>query len=308
MTDKEILKCQQDSSYIYNLQQQSPLTTTQLKFTKFILGVGKHCPNMTIFGESAKIPFLSRAHIHMLKFWDRIRNLDQVTLVNKAYRENITMNTNWCRTVQILTAKYNLHATRREPNDFPETVKKVINTDFIDYWKSRIENPELEKKLTLYAKAKQTFKIDTYTELPFRDRQIISKFLCVSHKLHIETGRHQNTPREERICHLCTLNKVEDEEHFITECPAYSKLRTEHLTNVDIHIDQLLTQEPLALATFLRKAYTLREELLKEQPGEQYHVAHKNKLQLTLRKGIKIPRVCNITKDGLKIKILNASS
>ena len=109
----------------------------------------------------------------------------------------------------------------------------------------------------------------------------------MSHKLHIETGRHQNTPREERICHLCTLNKVEDEEHFITECPAYSKLRTEHLTNVDIHIDQLLTQEPLALATFLRKAYTLREELLKGQPGEQYHVAHKNKLQLTLRKGIK---------------------
>ena len=189
-----------------------------------------------------------------------------------------------------------------------QKLKKVINTDFIDYWKSRIENPALEKKLTLYAKAKQTFKIDTYTELPFRDRQIISKFLCVSHKLHIETGRHQNTPREERICHLCTLNKVEDEEHFITECPAYSKLRTEHLTNVDIHIDQLLTQEPLALATFLRKAYTLREELLKEQPGEQYHVAHKNKLQLTLRKGIKIPRVCNITKDGLKIKILNASS
>ena len=102
MTDKEILKCQQDSSYIYNLQQQSPLTTTQLKFTKFILGVGKHCPNMTIFGESAKIPFLSRAHIHMLKFWDRIRNLDQVTLVNKAYRENLTMNTNWCTTREML--------------------------------------------------------------------------------------------------------------------------------------------------------------------------------------------------------------
>lgn len=303
MTDSEITKCQHDDSHIYHIQQTSPLTTTQLKFTKFVLGVGKHCPNMAIFGESAKIPFLARAHIHMLKFWHRIRNLDETTLVNKAYRENIHMNTNWCRTIQVLNAKYNLHAGHGEPEDFPGLVKKVINQDFATYWKSRIENPAIEKKLSLYSKTKQNFEIDAYTDLPFRDRQMISKFLCVSHKLHVETGRHQQTPREDRICQLCTLKKVEDEEHFILECPAYSKIRTEIFLNKEVDIGQSLAQEPLTLATFLRRAYKLRDELLEEQPSETYHVAHKSKLKLTIRKGPKMARICNVSKDGLKVKI-----
>ena len=58
MTDKQIERCKQDQTHIYTLCNQSPLTTTQLKFTKFILGVGKNCPNMTISGESAAIPLV----------------------------------------------------------------------------------------------------------------------------------------------------------------------------------------------------------------------------------------------------------
>ena len=303
MTDKQITKCLQDNSHIYHIQQTSPLTTAQLKFSKFVLGVGKHSPNMAIFGESAKIPFLARAHIHMLKFWHRIKNLDETTLVNKAYRENIRMNTNWCKTIQVLNAKYNLHAGALEHEDFPGQVKKVVNCDFTSYWKSRIENPALERKLDLYSKTKTKFEISAYTDLPFRERQMISKFLCSSHKLHIETGRHHKIPREDRICQLCTLNKVEDEGHFILDCPAYSQIRSEIFHNMAIDLRQLLAQEPLTLATYLRKAYKLRDELLEEQPREIYHVAHKRKLKLTIRKGPKTPGVRNVAKDGLKIVI-----
>ena len=101
---------------------------------------------MTSFGESAAIPLLSRAHIHMLKFWDRIKNMDASTLVNMAYRENISMNTNWCKTIQVLNAKYNFHSRQYESKDFPAMVKKEIKSDFIRHWKSRISNPEIEKK------------------------------------------------------------------------------------------------------------------------------------------------------------------
>ena len=303
MTDLQIQRCQQDRSHIYHLQQTSPLTTTQLKFSKFILGVGKQCPNMSIFGETAAIPFLARAHIHMLKFWNRIKEMDKTTLVNMAYRENIRMNTNWCKTIQVLNATYNLHSRESGPEDFPELVKKTIYNDFTGFWKSRITDPSLEKKLSLYAKTKKDFRIDAYTDLPFKDRQIISKFLCVSHKLKIETGRHLNVPREERICELCTLNNIEDEEHFITKCPAYATLRAQYFgENCDI---QSMTQDPKNLASFLRKAYSKRDEILEEQPKEQYHVAHKNRLKMTLRKGPKLNKISNVDKDGMKIKITN---
>ena len=305
MTDRQIEKCKHDPTHIYTLCNESPLTKTQLKFTKFILGVGKQCLNMSIFGESAALPLLTRAHIHMLKFWDRIKNMTENTLVNMAYRENILMNTNWCQTIQILNAKYELHSRQFEPKDFPSLVKKVIKLDFTRHWKSRITNPDLEKKLSLYSKLKKDFKIDAYTELPFKDRQIISKMMCVSHKLEVETGRYQNIPREKRICKVCPLNKVEDEEHFITECPAYGEIRHQHLGSTNYtNLENLLSEiEPAVVAIFLRKAYTLREQLLEEQPAESYHVAQEQGLKLTIRKGPKTHVVSNVEKDGLRIKL-----
>ena len=306
MTDRQIERCKQDQTYIYTLCNESPLTTTQLKFTKFLLGVGKHCPNMSIFGESAALPLHTRAHIHMLKFWDRIKNMAEHTLVNMAYRENVMMNTNWCKTIQILNAKYNFHFRQYEPKDFPSLVKKIVKLDFTSHWKSRITSPEIEKRLNLYSKIKNDFKIDPYTDLPFRDRQIISKMLCVSHKLEVETGRYQpDMPREKRICQVCTLNKVEDEEHFISECPAYGKIRNQYLgsTNYPDIKNLLSDREPLTVATFLRKAYTLREQILEGEPDERYHVAQKKGLKMVIRKGHKTKLVSNVVKDGLKIKL-----
>ena len=49
----------------------------------------------------------------------------------------------------------------------------------------------------------------------------------------IEKGRHVSPKIEphNRICTLCNLNSVEDEFHFIMECPFYSTLRI-NLLNV----------------------------------------------------------------------------
>ena len=269
------------------------------------LGVGKFCPNMSIFGESAALPLLTRAHIHMMKFWNRIKDMNQDTLVNMAYRENLSMNSNWCKTIQTLNSIYGLHSRQLDPKDFPSVVKKTIKTDFIEFWKSRILNPEIEKKLSLYSKIKTEFKVEPYTDLPFRDRQIISKIVCVNHKLRIETGRHQNIPRDERICQLCTQNKIEDEEHFIAECPAFTAIRTEHFgPQTLIRSEDLLTQvDPSVLASFLRKAYSLRDTLTEETPTEKFHISQKKGLKMTICKGPKVGNVTNLTKDGLKIKI-----
>jgi hypothetical protein len=48
---------------------------------------------------------------------------------------------------------------------------------------------------------------------------LISKFRCNNIKLPIETGRWSNTPREERICHLCNVC-LGTEFHFLFECTA----------------------------------------------------------------------------------------
>ena len=63
-----------------------------------------------------------------------------------------------------------------------------------------------------------------------------------THKLQIETGRYKSIEKEKRLCTLCNLNKVESEEHFLLECPAYKSHRykfSEELKSIsEINLEQ----------------------------------------------------------------------
>ena len=53
---------------------------------------------------------------------------------------------------------------------------------------------------------------------------IFCKFRIGCHKLEIEIGRHKNIPINERICKLCN-DHIEDEVHFLLQCPYLKKFR-----------------------------------------------------------------------------------
>ena len=41
--------------------------------------------------------------------------------------------------------------------------------------------------------------------------------------LHVDTGQWVDTKREDRLCQVCqSFEDVEDEQHFLFSCPAYS--------------------------------------------------------------------------------------
>ena len=58
----------------------------------------------------------------------------------------------------------------------------------------------------------------------YRVRQALSKFRISAHKLEIERGRYTvpKTPVCSRIRKQCNIGMVEDEIHFLLECPKYS--------------------------------------------------------------------------------------
>ena len=319
MSERQIEKCKQGITSVYELAKQADMTTTQLKFIKFILGVGKSSPSMAVFGEAAVLPLLLRAQVSMLKYWNRIKAMDDNTLVKLAYKENLETNSTWCKTIQVLNTTFNLHRNDWSQLEFPNAMKKKVKSDFIAHWRSRIGNPELEKKLSLYSKVKKgDFLVGKYLSMPsFKNRQILSKFLCSSHKLRIETGRHTHieTPREQRLCQLCTMNKVEDEHHFILECPVYENIRRDSPIQLEKYdsLEALFhLEDPPILAEYLRKAYNLRDQLSAEEP-ETYRIVERSKdgMNLFLCKGKDTPgrlRVKNITKDGLRFKIYRTST
>ena len=240
-------------------------TTTQLKFLKFALGVKKHCPTLAVLGEAAEIPLALTGCIRMLTYWNRTREMDVSTLVKKAYLENLSSNSNWCQTIQILNANLGLHSRQKEIKNFAFSAKRTMRDLFIRYWEQELQLARQEQggRRKFYAQTKKRFQTESYLSLPvFQDRQRITKLISSTHNLEIEKGRHQNIDRDRRKCTMCDLDLVEDENHFILHCPAYTNIRTEILHNKamdSIEAGNLLDVDPLVITKYLREAMKVRD-------------------------------------------------
>ena len=59
--------------------------------------------------------------------------------------------------------------------------------------------------------------------------KMIFKLKSGSLPLKVESGRHLNIPRENRICEICNTGQIEDKFHFCFDCPALKEERQQLL-------------------------------------------------------------------------------
>ena len=78
-----------------------------------------------------------------------------------------------------------------------------------------------------YIKFKSEFVTEEYVKghLSRTERSLLSQFRLGVLPLRIEVGRFRNEEVNERVCEICTLLEIEDEEHFVCVCPAYDQFR-----------------------------------------------------------------------------------
>ena len=92
-----------------------------------------------------------------------------------------------------------------------------------------------------------------------------AKIRMNSHELHSEMGRWAvpKTPWVERICHLCENKKIEDENHFLLECPVYTHIKSQfHNLCCNPDLPSLLTcQDYIELETLLSKLFEHRNTI-----------------------------------------------
>ena len=72
----------------------------------------------------------------------------------------------------------------------------------------------------------------------FNDRRNLTRLRISAHNLEIETGRHKEKGRSERICSWCYISlgihTIENEDHFLNVCDLYAinrKITSQKLTN-----------------------------------------------------------------------------
>ena len=141
----------------------------------------------------------------------------------------------WLSKVQTLKDKLNMN----EPSlglsrkGVSRSFKSGLRGKFERFWLDEInmfkpdQNGRDSNKLRFYSKCKGTFAIEPYCTLARSrsHRHWITRVRTSAHHLQIEVGRWTTprTPVELRTCTYCNTNSIDDETHFLWECPTFSE-------------------------------------------------------------------------------------
>ena len=258
LTDKEIEKF--SSTSLLQRIATGKVDILHRKFLKYVLGTSSSCPNMAMYGDTNEQPLTMKAFRLMLNFWHRVTNLPNTTLVKKALLENINLRTNWIRTVEKLLGDLTLTDTINETHRFKEKTREAMGKRFSEYWNKSVK--EDMGRLLFYKSIKDEQGFEAYLNIPkFEDRKSIARLRCSNHPLHIEQGRHRNTPRENRLCWLCPSKKVETEQHFLTECSFFNRYRPNYdLKFLNDAKNMMKNTDPAVLGKYLTEAFSERKK------------------------------------------------
>ena len=219
---------------IYNI---SNIDKIRIKYCKAILGVRQQTPNYAVFGELGRYPLSVICKERALNFWIKILKCDNSTSpIFHVFRHQVNELTlhpherTWAfeikRTLDNLGLSnfWNLQFERAPAF---QIIKQRLPDQFVQTWSASLQTMS---KLDIYLRYKQTFEFEKYLQTVMNDklRQNLTAFRLVSHRLEIETGRHNNVPREQRLCRICNMKQPESEYHFLLVCPAYHDLRLKY--------------------------------------------------------------------------------
>ena len=152
-------------------------------------------------------------------------------------------------------------------NIFKQRIKDV----FTQEWHSRLENSTRARCYLTFANFQYQKYLNVLNIVKYR--KSLSRLRLSSHRLEVEVGRWakpNKIPYENRKCHICNI--LEDEFHFLLECPLYSDLRKLYINkyywrrpNMPKFIELLTSEHAKTLknlSVFVDKAFKIRKEAL----------------------------------------------
>jgi len=220
-----------------NSLNRDDIENCHLKFCRFALGVSKRAPNIGIYGEIGRFPLAIEAVLNSVKFWHRVQNMSNSSLLQKAYNEmvNLNLDNSWYTSMKSLLTKAGTIHNNPSLVTVINGIKPILEGQYLQFWRNKLfddKNKANGNKLRSYRTYKNMFGKEEYLKLQSKNlRGDFARLRLSAHKLHIETGRYANkTDRKEphdRICTYCTTNLCEDEFHFIMKCPLYNDYRNE---------------------------------------------------------------------------------
>ena len=222
-----------------NYQEATHYEKVHLKFIKEILGVHCKVSNDACRAELSRLPLQKIVLQSCIKFLDHIQNQNE-SLVNKIYQATKTSNP-WVKNINVIIQNLGFSfIVDKDMNIKPyvNSIKQRITDQFLQMQNANIQS---FNKLIFFSKFFDMNKRPEYVDkLKNRiDRSMICKIRISAHELAIEKGRYTNVPRDNRFCNACNVNLIEDEEHFLLHCTAYTETRNKLLKELEPNIKNL---------------------------------------------------------------------
>ena len=196
-----------------------------------ILGVIKSCSTLAVRGELGWWTLKARRDLVMLRFWGKIVNKRDNTLIKRIYRyrkRSQPIKGSWCDQVRNVLNDLGL-GEYWESEDigsvqaWSNRVEKEIKNREVLTWLNAVQ---AAPKLRTYRRIKSNLGLEEYLlDIPFQSRKLRSQMRSGSNFLRIEQGRWERLNREDRICLVCMTGEVEDEKHFLLDCYVYEEDR-----------------------------------------------------------------------------------
>ena len=253
-----------------------------MQFCKHLLGVKTSTQNDFAYGELGRIDFYTRRLYILIRYWLKVVTSKNTKYINMIYKMMINdleirpNKQNWASliktTLSSLGFNYVWHAQGvGNSKAFLVSFKQRLSDNFQQNWHERLSN---STRASFYINI-SSFNFQPYLNIVNLKifRQALTKLRLSSHRLEIESGRWTKpliTPRENRLCKQC--NNLEDEFHFLFECPLYNDIRQFYIKpyftrriSMQKAIELLKTENSSnlkKLAMFIFKGFKIRDMTL----------------------------------------------
>ena len=219
----------------------------------------------------------------ILNYLDYLRGKDEDSMVKQALQISVDLHhkrktsfySNLMKIVDYCDLNYDFSCNSLSDSIVNRYIG-IMTNKYVSYWNQTLQQSQ---KLSFYCTIKDDYSPSLYLVLTRKNpsRKALVRLRISSHQLRIETGRYENIPRNERICHVCTSNKIEDENHFLLDCKAsqirdifFSKLETKipdfkslsHDTLISVLMNSSDYLINCQLVSFISQCFELRTKLI----------------------------------------------
>ena len=203
-----------------------------LNFCKFILGVHRKTQNSAVRGELGRYPIALEAMYRAMKYHNRLVMSARNTLLGASIQFHEEENTSYMLKIHLLMKVMNVNINRLADNATLKQGRQNLMTRYSNHWKWQTAN---QPKMRTYTKFKSNFTMEDYLSIHrANERKALSKFRTSAHNLRTERDRYvtPKVPPENRICTRCNMGCIEDELHFLLDCPLYTNERQALVDNI----------------------------------------------------------------------------